>query len=72
MLREGTKAGTELGKQAKSVMDAGQLVSDELIINLVKERLKQPDCDNGCIFDGFHAQSHKPKHWQMLVLPLTM
>ena len=34
-------------------MDAGQLVSDELIINLVKERLKQPDCDNGCIFDGF-------------------
>lgn len=53
MLRAAIKAGTELGKQAKSVMDAGQLVSDELIINLVKERLKQPDCDNGCIFDGF-------------------
>ena len=53
MLRAAIKAGTELGKQAKSVMDAGQLVSDELIINLVKERLKQRDCDNGCIYDGF-------------------
>ncbi|OOR84721.1 MULTISPECIES: adenylate kinase [Moraxella] len=53
MLRAAIKAGTELGKQAKSVMDAGQLVSDELIINLVKERLEEPDCENGCIFDGF-------------------
>lgn len=53
MLRAAIKAGTELGKQAKVVMDKGQLVSDELIINLVKERLEQPDCINGCIFDGF-------------------
>ncbi|OAV01919.1 MULTISPECIES: adenylate kinase [Moraxella] len=53
MLRAAIKAGSELGKQAKSVMDAGQLVSDELIINLVKERLEEPDCENGCIFDGF-------------------
>lgn len=53
MLRAAIKAGTELGKQAKSVMDKGQLVSDELIINLVKERIAQPDCVNGCIFDGF-------------------
>lgn len=53
MLRAAIKAGTELGKQAKVVMDKGQLVSDELIINLVKERLEQPDCANGCIFDGF-------------------
>ncbi|OOR91111.1 adenylate kinase [Moraxella caviae] len=53
MLRAAIKAGTELGKQAKSVMDAGQLVSDDLIINLVKERISQPDCANGCIFDGF-------------------
>ena len=53
MLRAAIKAGTELGKQAKSVMDKGQLVSDELIINLVKERIAQPDCANGCIFDGF-------------------
>lgn len=53
MLRAAIKAGTELGKEAKSVMDKGQLVSDELIINLVKERLNEPDCVNGCIFDGF-------------------
>lgn len=53
MLRAAIKEGTELGKLAKSVMDAGQLVSDELIINLVKERIAQPDCANGCIFDGF-------------------
>lgn len=53
MLRAAIKAGTELGKQAKVVMDKGQLVSDELIINLVKERLEQSDCANGCIFDGF-------------------
>lgn len=53
MLRAAIKEDTELGKLAKSVMDAGQLVSDELIINLVKERIAQPDCANGCIFDGF-------------------
>lgn len=53
MLRSAIKNGTELGKIAKSVMDAGQLVSDELIINLVKDRLAEPDCANGCIFDGF-------------------
>lgn len=53
MLRSAIKEGTELGKQAKSVMDAGGLVSDDLIINLVKERISQPDCANGCIFDGF-------------------
>ena len=53
MLRAAVKAGTPLGLQAKAVMDAGQLVSDELIINLVKERLTQPDCANGFLFDGF-------------------
>lgn len=53
MLRAAIKDGTELGKQAKSVMDAGGLVSDDLIINLVKARIAQPDCVNGCIFDGF-------------------
>ena len=53
MLRAAVKAGTPLGLQAKAVMDAGQLVSDELIINLVKERLTQPDCVNGFLFDGF-------------------
>lgn len=53
MLRAAIKEGSNLGKLAKSVMEAGQLVSDELIIDLVKERIAQPDCANGCIFDGF-------------------
>ena len=53
MLREAIKNGTELGLQAKTVMDAGNLVSDELIIELVKERILQDDCKNGFLFDGF-------------------
>ncbi|WNW11372.1 adenylate kinase [Pseudomonas sp. DTU_2021_1001937_2_SI_NGA_ILE_001] len=53
MLRAAVKAGTELGLQAKSVMDAGGLVSDDLIIGLIKDRLAQPDCANGVLFDGF-------------------
>ncbi|ERH48186.1 adenylate kinase [Ectopseudomonas chengduensis] len=53
MLRAAVKAGTELGLKAKSVMDAGGLVSDDLIINLVKERIAQADCANGFLFDGF-------------------
>ncbi len=53
MLRAAVKAGTELGQQAKKVMDAGGLVSDELIINLVKERIAQTDCAQGFLFDGF-------------------
>jgi adenylate kinase len=53
MLRAAIKAGTELGLTAKKVMDAGGLVSDDLIIGLVKDRLAQPDCANGYLFDGF-------------------
>ncbi len=53
MLRAAVKAGTPLGLAAKEVMDAGQLVSDDIIIGLVKERLKQGDCKRGCLFDGF-------------------
>lgn len=53
MLRAAIRAGSELGLKAKSVMDAGGLVSDDLIIGLVQDRLAQPDCSNGCIFDGF-------------------
>ncbi len=53
MLRAAISQGTELGKQAKSVMDAGGLVSDDLIIGLVKDRIAQPDSAKGCIFDGF-------------------
>jgi adenylate kinase len=53
MLRAAVKAGTPLGLAAKKVMDAGALVSDEIIIGLVKERLKEPDCARGYLFDGF-------------------
>ena len=53
MLRAAVKAGTPLGLELKKVMDSGALVSDELIINLVKERIAQPDCSQGFLFDGF-------------------
>lgn len=53
MLRAAISAGTELGKIAKEVIAKGQLVSDDLIINLVKERLAKPDCAQGYLFDGF-------------------
>ena len=53
MLRTAVKAGTPLGLAAKKVMDSGALVSDDIIIGLVKERLKQPDCAKGYLFDGF-------------------
>ena len=53
MLRAAVKAGTPLGVEAKKVMDSGGLVSDDLIINLVKERIAQPDCAQGFLFDGF-------------------
>jgi adenylate kinase len=53
MLRSAVKAGTPLGLAAKQVMDSGALVSDDIIIALVKERLKAPDCANGYLYDGF-------------------
>lgn len=53
MLRAAVKAGTPLGLEAKKVMDAGGLVSDDIIIGLVKDRITQPDCANGFLFDGF-------------------
>ncbi len=53
MLRAAIKAGTELGLKAKAVMDAGQLVSDDIILGLVKERIAKDDCKNGFLFDGF-------------------
>jgi adenylate kinase len=53
MLRAAVKAGTPLGLAAKKVMDSGALVSDDIIIDLVRERLQQPDCRNGYLFDGF-------------------
>jgi adenylate kinase len=53
MLRAAIKAGTELGKKAKSVIDAGQLVSDDIILGLIKERIAQDDCEKGFLLDGF-------------------
>src|SRR3954454_23710958 len=53
MLRAAVKTGTPLGLAAKKVMDAGQLVSDDIIIGLVQDRLQQPDCARGYLFDGF-------------------
>ncbi|MCE0492989.1 adenylate kinase [Vibrio salinus] len=53
MLRGAIKAGTELGLKAKSVIDAGQLVSDDIILGLIKERIAQSDCEKGFLLDGF-------------------
>ena len=53
MLRAAVEAGTALGREAKTVMDAGGLVSDDLILGLVSERIAGPDCSNGFLFDGF-------------------
>lgn len=53
MLRAAVKAGTDLGVKAKAVMDAGGLVSDDLILGLIRERITDPDCARGFLFDGF-------------------
>ncbi len=53
MLRAAVKAGTKMGMAAKQIMDSGALVGDDIIIGLVKERIAQPDCANGFLFDGF-------------------
>lgn len=53
MLRAAIKEGSELGLKVKEIMNTGGLVSDDIIIDLVKERIGQPDCDNGFLFDGF-------------------
>ncbi len=53
MLRSAVEARTKLGLQAKKIMDSGALVSDDIIVGLVKERIAQPDCENGFLFDGF-------------------
>jgi adenylate kinase len=67
MLRAATKAGTPLGQQAKQIMDAGQLISDDIMIQLVKARIAEPDCKNGFLLDGFprtipQAESLRENH----------
>ena len=70
MLRAAVKAGTPLGLAAKKVMDAGQLVSDDIIIGLVKERLKQPDCAGGYLFDGFPRTIPQAEALKLAQVPL--
>jgi adenylate kinase len=70
MLRAAVKAGTPLGLAAKKVMDAGQLVSDDVIIGLVKERLKQPDCAGGYLFDGFPRTIPQAEALKLARVPL--
>jgi len=53
MFREAEQAGTELGRQAAEFFRAGKLVPDDVVIGIIAERLQQPDCDAGCLFDGF-------------------
>ena len=70
MLRAAGKAGTPLGIAAKKVMDAGQLVSDDIIIGLVKERLKQLDCARGYLFDGFPRTIPQAESMKAAAVPI--
>jgi len=70
MLRAAVKAGTPLGIAAKKVMDAGQLVSDDIIIGLVKERLKQMDCARGYLFDGFPRTIPQAESMKAAAVPI--
>lgn len=53
MLRAAVSAGTEMGLKAKEVMDRGELVSDDIVVGIIADRMDEPDCANGCILDGF-------------------
>ena len=67
MLRAAVKAGTEFGLRAKEIMDAGQLVSDEVMLGLVSERLSQPDAANGWLLDGFPRTPQQAADLQQIV-----
>ena len=69
MLRAAVAAGTELGQKAKEVMDAGKLVSDDLMIGLISERLDQDDTKNGFILDGFPRTTAQRKPWTICWQP---
>ena len=71
MLRAAVKAGTPLGVAARKVMDAGQLVSDDIILGLVKERLKQPDCAPGYLFDGFPRTIPQAESMKAAAVPIA-
>src|SRR3954471_2676520 len=71
MLRAAVKAGTPLGVAAKKVMDAGQLVAGEIIIGVVKERLNQPDCKRGYVFDGFPRTIPQAEAMKAAKVPLA-
>ena len=67
MLRDAVSAGSELGNKVKSVMESGQLVSDELLFDLVKDRLSQADCDNGFILDGYPRNVNQAEALDMIL-----
>ena len=72
MLRAAVKAGTPLGLEAKKVMDSGGLVSDDIIIGLVKERIAQPDCAQGFLFDGFPRTIPQAEAMKQAGVPLDV
>jgi adenylate kinase len=72
MLRAAVKAGTPLGVAAKKVMDSGALVGDDIIIGLVKERIAQPDCANGFLFDGFPRTIPQAQAMRDAAVPLDV
>ena len=63
IFRANIKNGTELGNKAKTYMDQGLLVPDELVVDLVVDRVQRDDCKNGYVLDGFREQFHRQKHW---------